>query len=148
MMYLSSDDCLVIHPSNKQSDFTIELPKPLQLDGKWNIELLHFRADLKAQKTEGASPLRNLYIFSSICEESYVLDNYMPILGHVPLDGVNTKAKKVNHSFLVPYQFKVVQPYVQRIRVYIKGDNLSEVSFAKQPSQVTLRLFQNGKSTL
>ncbi len=99
MLYLSSDDCLVIHPNNVQSDFTIELPKPLQLEGQWNVELLHFRADLKAQKNEGASPQRNLYIFSSICEESYVLDNYMPVLGHIPLDGVNTKAKKSESLF-------------------------------------------------
>lgn len=137
LLFLSSSDSINISPGNSPDDFTVDLGKTLYLPGEWRVELLSFRCELSnAQQYD----IKNLYVFTDLCECSYVRDQYLPLLTNIYLNDDNTVVRKVAETFHTPHKLGVVPHTVQRIRVYIRDSNLLTPSFTTQRAEVTLRL--------
>ncbi len=142
ILFLSSKDSEDICPGNDSGNFTIDLGKALQLPGHWRVQLLSFRCHLaKDQKVER----KNLMVFSDICESSFVRDHYLPVLANFYYDGNSNKVRRIEEVVKHPHSVAVVPHAVQRIKIYIKDQNLQTPSFTKATSdctEVTLRLFR------
>ncbi len=139
-LHLSSRDSISICPGNAPGDFIVDLGKTLVLEGSWRVELLSFRCDLSSEQAYG---IRNLYIFSDICECSFVRDQYLPILANIYCDGEFDGIKRIHETIRNPYSLGVVPHAIQRVRIYIKDSNLRSPSFTNQRSEVTLRLVKH-----
>ncbi len=142
ILHLSSRDSGAIC-SNTQSDFTVDLGKTLHLPGQWRVQLLSFRCHL-APKDEDSDekPCKNLYVFSDLCESSFVQDQYLPVLGNFYWNKNNDQKRTVEEIVQHPYSLAVVPHQLQRIRVYIRNEKMTLPSFADQRSEVTLRLYK------
>ncbi len=142
ILHLSSKDSINVFPDNLPSDFTVDIGKTLQLAGNWQVELLSFKCCL----TKDQDPERkNLYVFTDIAESSYMKDNYLPVIANFYLDGYSNKKKIIERVVEHPHSLAVVPFAVQRIRIYIKDQDLNTPSFCSHRSErteVTLRLFR------
>ena len=66
-------------PKNKPWDFRIQLPKWLNLTGKWKIELVAFGVDRVVKDT-----FKNeIFVYSDICEMSLVGEKERPLLRRI-----------------------------------------------------------------
>ncbi len=142
ILFLSSKDSEEICPENDSGTFTIDLGKSLQLPGHWRVQLLSFRCHLtKDQEVER----KNLFIFSDICESSFVRDSYQPVLANFYYDGNSNKIRRIEEVVRHPHSVAVVPHVVQRIKIYIRDQDMKIPSFTKGTSdctEVTLRLFR------
>ncbi|OOY49215.1 hypothetical protein BOW37_12775 [Solemya velum gill symbiont] len=115
-LYLTNEDSKDTHPENTVTDFTIDLPKPLNLEGTWECALLevgfsdNFKSDI-------------LYICTDVCEESVVCDTSHPVLRSV----FNRSGSKKGWSlktFDKPIYLRLTRADLQRIRVNVRGPRL------------------------
>lgn len=51
-MYLSHSDCIDLYPSNTHADFTVQLPKTLELQGDWDVGLWSLKISVKHESSE------------------------------------------------------------------------------------------------
>ena len=107
-LFLCSQDSKDQHPNNASTDFTVELPKTFYLDGDWEVALKEIETRISADL---------IYVFSDICQESYVDDTLAPILRSVRRE----KKSKALFTFVDPYYLPVRADYVSRIRIFIRG---------------------------
>lgn len=114
-LYLSSNDCLALHPTNLWHDFIISLPKALELaptmsgESKWEIGLTHFWIENRNSIKD-----RVLYVFSDITQESYIAGTSLRVLA----------ANYNGNSPDITSYVGVGQRSVQTIRISVKGPNL------------------------
>lgn len=110
-LFLCSNDCVTIHPANVWHDFTVTLPQPLDLlrDEDWHVALTQvWIENRKAIKD------KVLYIFSDICEESFINGTTLQVL-----------ASNYNHdSQEAPAYVRIVHRTVPSIRITVKGASL------------------------
>jgi len=111
-LFLSSDDSKDLHPGNTFADFTIELPRPLFLEGDWVCALRDVKfSDLLQVKT--------LYVCTDLIQESLACDTYSPVLRTIHKQG------KKALTFTDSYYVKVKGDRVQRLRIFIRGERLA-----------------------
>ena len=72
--FFDSRDSKNHHPYNTSSDFTVELPKTYDLNGDWEVAL----KEIEVRVGEDL-----FYVFSDICQESYVAETLAPVLRSV-----------------------------------------------------------------
>ena len=94
-LYLSSDQS-PIHPSNTPNDFTVELPRGLNLDGRWEYALVDVNR-------------RHVDIYCDWCEEVIVGETWLPML------------RRVEYSIKFPLYVSVRRGSRSRIRIYLNG---------------------------
>jgi hypothetical protein len=82
-LYLTSEDSTDIPPENSPSDFTVELPRSLSLDGDWECCLKELCAPPGSEV---------LYVCSDLCLESFACDTSYPVLRVV--SGTTKSTKK------------------------------------------------------
>ena len=122
-LFLSSKDSLHTHPSNTCWDFTVTLPKTLNLNGKWVCSL----ADIAySNKLKG----KDLYIFCDLCEGSCIQGKILPILRIVDR----------SETFIKLYDMDVSRSQISQLRLYITGSDLQKPSFSSESLKCTLRL--------
>ena len=131
MLFLCSNDSAKLYLNNSKNDFIIELGETYELNGTWTVELMDIQCSL-ANNTIS----KHMYVFTDLCEHSYVNDKHLPILRRIPL----LKKKNIDKSFAQPYAVKVAHSQIQRIRVYIMDEKNKPVSFSSEPVYLTLRL--------
>ncbi len=121
-LFLNSQDSKSTQPLNEPFDFTIDLPQPLILEGKWKCGL---------SEIGFSNPIADeLYVYCDMCEYSYVKDSNQPILRIVRGSRLYTK----------PYFIPIVNQHVSRIRVYIRDEFGQIPSIAVERSRCTLLL--------
>ena len=121
-LYLSSEDSKDVYPKNEPWDFTVDLPQTIQLGGKWELALL----DLKHDEW-----LANIFVLCDWCGQSTVRCKRLPVLRMVSQFGLESKI----------YYVPVIQPYLARIHITIKGHELEDISsFATETTTCTLHL--------
>ncbi len=122
-LFLSSSDCQDSHPGNHSWDFTIDLKKFIQLKGEWECGLVD---------VDYTGPFGDLYVFSDLCSDSYVCNNYLPLL------------RIINNSqtFTKPYFIDVSRDFVDHIRVYIRTKDGRIPSFTPEVLRCALELRQ------
>ena len=125
-LFLSSNDSKIFHPHNSPFNFTIELPKTLDLQGNWKCAL--------AEIFYSESLDQDLFVYCDICEYSYIDDGYKPIL------------RVVNGSDIYDTLFyqPITTQFVNRIHIYIKDEAGNQPSVDIKHLRCTLKI-KNGK---
>ena len=67
VIYLGSSDSQNVHPANSNTDFIIDFPTQLLLDGEWEMALLEINR-------------KNVYGFCDWCMESIMHEYLLPVL--------------------------------------------------------------------
>lgn len=107
-LFLSSQDSKEQYPANTATDFTIELPKVYNLEGRWECALVEIDPGVNAN---------TLYVCTDLCQESYVENTMAPILRRLS----NIKKGKKQFEYSVPFYVEVKKTQVDRIRIFIRG---------------------------
>ncbi len=121
-LFLNSEDSKSTQPLNEAFDFTIDLPQPLLLEGKWKCGL----AEIGFSNPIGDE----LYVYCDICDYSYVTDSNKPILRIV----------RGSRLYTQPFFIPIINQHVSRIRVYIRDESGQIPSVVVQQSRCTLLL--------
>lgn len=125
-LFINSEDSLTIYPNNTGDNFTVELPKPIQLESEdWRVAV----TEIKSDKGNGY-----YIICCDIVEESYIKDKYLPVLRA----GGQT-------SFTNPYYLKIRTNYIPRIHFQVYNKNLKPVGW--KSVKLTLHLQKWPKET-
>ena len=115
-IFLTSEDSLLYHQDNVPSNFIVELEERLQLTGDWEVGICDFFCSENIPE--------KCYIFSDIVDYSYIRNSLEPILRTI-MPSTSTSG----------YIFPKI---LNRIRVYIKDNQLRLVSGLTAPVSVTL----------
>ena len=107
--YLNWRDSVHLNSQNKPNNFIINLPKPVSLEGCWEVALTEHRI-----KTSSKDPI---YVFSDICEDSYVFGALSPVLRRL-----DKKVDTLSH----PNFIKVAKLEFSTIRIYLKDCFMKE----------------------
>ncbi len=134
MLFLCSTDSSKLYPNNTSSEFIVELGQTYELDGEWTVELTEIRCALDNSKA------KQLYVYSNLCEPSYVQNKYSPLLRNISL----SSPRKTIEQFHNSYAIKVAHSQLQRVKIYIRDENNKPASFSKDPLYITLRLKKYG----
>jgi hypothetical protein len=102
-LYLNSEDSNDTHPENAQTDFTVELTRPITLDGVWECGLI----DVASSSTSGV-----VYVCSDVCEESFTCDTPYPILRMI---NYGAQKRSVTSNFVDLRYIRVNKGHLQRI---------------------------------
>lgn len=115
------------HPYNCGTDFTVELPKTLYLDGRWECGIIDIYTNI---------PTDHMYICCNICGESYAENTLFPVLR-----AVNRNGASESMTFATPIYVPITSDVIKRIRIYIRGDNLTELPLSSSDAlRCTLHL--------
>jgi hypothetical protein len=125
---LKSSDSTNIHKNNSSHDFRVHLPRPLDLDGTWNVSLLEFTALPSNGQIE-------VFVCSDLCDDTFVGDKELPLLRRVWLK------KSGNIIYQVPFKVPLRICRVQDVHIYIRDRHNRPASFLQGDVTVTL-LFQ------
>ena len=131
-LFLASEDSSEYFPNNKGYDFTIELPRILELEGKWECALINFSTDKKSED------LSDMYVFCDIVQESYVRNSNLPILTVVRY----VTKRKFEHNLTVDHVLyhKISRSNISSLRIYITDSDLNNVSLLTGTSKCILHL--------
>ena len=123
--FLNSKDSSFYHKGNKPYDFTVELNERYNLKGLWEIAL----CDINLSTTLTDS----VYVFSDICDQSYVLNSSEPVIRLLYPSNSST-----SYSFTNRYYLPIKQKAFTRIRVYIRDSDMTYASRLTHDIQLTL----------
>ena len=110
-LYLSSNDCINLFPSNTQNQFSVNLGK--QLTGEWKCGLKEIYFMLSSEIPTVA------YILCDKCERSYVRGTYMTLLRRITLpvmEGIYSE------SFSDTYYKRVTSSDISQLTISIRGE--------------------------
>lgn len=129
---VSSEDGKHLFSNNKPYDFRIKLNRTLQLDDYWVIAVTEFTT----MERDDSIRKHELFIFSDICQDSFVGNNEQPLLRRIYFDNITQN----NIIYDNPYYIPVRMGGVQHMHFYIKDQNGQDASFLKQKVTITLHL--------
>ena len=124
-IFLTSEDSLLYHQDNVPSNFIVELEERLQLTGDWEVGICDFFCSENIPE--------KCYIFSDIVDYSYIRNSLEPILRTI-MPSISTSG----YIFPKIFYFPIKVNSLNRIRVYIKDNQLRLVSGLTAPVSVTL----------
>ena len=133
-LFLSSSDSIPHHPSNMTQDFILELHKPLELEGEWEVAL----TDIIYEEQPFAG--RVVVVYSDLCGESYIGERMGPVLRPM----LASRKSRRSEVFQAPYYVPVAVTSVSRIRVYIKDREMNQLSVTNRPTVCSLHLRRKG----
>lgn len=128
-LFLCSRDSVAIHPSNRPSDFMIELNLPINLAGRWECALM----DLDFESSPG---MNRVFVCCDLVTESCVGDSALQVLRSLD---VSTRSR-VRASFAQPYYVPVRAGEAKRVWISIRGDDWREANLGDRPFHCTLHL--------
>jgi hypothetical protein len=111
-LFLSSKDSNNFYPTNKASDFLVELPHIIYLEGKWEVALTEI--DVNGGLNEP------LYLCTNVCVESHIRDTGLQLL-RVVVDEDYT-------AYQVPYYMRVSVQNLHHIRIHLRDKDLQEIN--------------------
>lgn len=127
---VSSEDGKDLFSGNQAFNFRVKLNRTIQLEGYWVVALTEFTV------TEQDYVEKPLFIFSDICQNSFIGNNEQPLLRRVYLD---TKMNGRNIIFNNPYYIPVrTGGSMEHIHVYITDEKGEDASFLKHTVTATL----------
>ena len=116
-LFLSSEDSNMIYPGNTGSEFIVQLPETLILEGLWYCSLKEFVIPNKQRKGQ------ELNICSDFCEDSFVSGKRVGVLRRI----YTTVGGVIAETFNQPYYIKVNSSHLNRLSFHIKNENLEAV---------------------
>ena len=121
-LFLSSKDCIDKYPGNNAWDFTVDIGKVLNLKGTWQCSLVQ----IQYPDEHG-----DLYVYSDLCEPSYVADNFLPILRIV---------NKPTCTFSKSFFMNMSREHISHVKIYIRKRWNEVPSFSTNITRCTLQL--------
>ena len=100
-LYVSPADSKLLYSDNKVSDFTVDLPKSLELNGRWLCALVEWGMNIQVKN--------NLYVYCDIVQNSVIHGKLSPMLRIMK-----------NSVISDPYYIPVTREYVDRIRFSVR----------------------------
>jgi hypothetical protein len=129
VVYASSTDSKNIFTDNNPNDFIVQLDRNINLCAESYVELLDIRCRINERTKE------EIYIFSDVCQESFLYGKLSPVLRVFQLPGL-----KVSHTeFVRPIKLKTIQGQLNRFRIYIKPRETTSPPLSLSELNVTLR---------
>jgi hypothetical protein len=127
-LYLCSKDSLLEHPGNLPGDFTIELPNPLSLPGRWEVGLIEYRPRFDAKGSQF------VYLMCDFCFASMVSGSWQPVLRRVNI------GRKTWHNIDPSFYIQISRERLERIRLYLIDHNLQPISVDSGSLECTLHI--------
>ena len=156
---LPSNASVKVFEDNKPSNFTIQLPHYVQLQGEWGVAAMEFQFtndfefihdnELHSFDSTSKNHPRSqaVFIYSDIADYQFVGDVKAQLLGVVPI--VSSRGDRQHWTFSPPYYSRVATTYFNRIKVWIADQCGDEIKFADTREFVLLRLhFQKKQQRL
>ena len=129
-IYASPEDSEALYPDNKFTDFVVELPETLYLDGHWEIGLLEVVYNTNAQKEVHCPMGPSILFFCDICDESFVRGHRLPVL-----------RKMEKPATFAPVIYKRVKACsTKRIRLYMTDYDLIPLTLGTWKFKCVLHL--------
>lgn len=141
-MVLKSSDGILLFEKNVPHDFTVQLNRLIHLDGYWMVALTEFQI----QYTDTLRHLEDIYVYSNICDESFVGASEKPLLRkvHISKDSTEQQMKNkqklltMNVIFDTPYYVPLRLGQLNQVHIYIEDGNGIPSSFINEAACVTL----------
>lgn len=111
-IYISSESSKDLHPQNELTDFVFELPRPLLLDGKWEVAI--------HEAVSNVGKGGRMFVCTDLCTEAVADGKLVPILAKMRKRGTYTQP--------LPLYADVRGIFVKRIRVYMLDEDLRPFS--------------------
>jgi hypothetical protein len=128
-IYLSSDDSITFFPNNKPHDFTIDLGRNINLEGKWVCGLKEINCYVKKETT------KILYVLCNSCVQSYAKNTYMPILRTVAID---VEEGMFIEEFSDTFYKKLSTNNISTVTISIRGSDGKNATFSSEPFKCIL----------
>lgn len=129
-MVLNSDRSLEYFPNNKAYHFQVYLKFPLVLSGSWKVALSEVKINEKVSNFEFH---KDIYVFSSICEETIVDGEKQSLLRRIfERDGSYTSI------FPTLFYVSVKENQIDHFDIYLKDVDGNFATFIKDPTSFTL----------
>lgn len=141
-MVLKSTDGTHLFEKNTAHDFTVQLDRQINLEAYWVVALTEIDITYKSS----SKFIDDVYVYSNICEESFVGSTEKPLLRkvHISKDATEmyvtkkTKHFRTNFIFNTPYYVPVRLGQVNQIHIYINDGKGRPCSFINLEACVTL----------
>lgn len=104
-LFVSPKDSEKLYPTNSSSDFIVELPQALDLQGTWVCGLI--------QVFLGKSPSKKLYLYCDLVEASVIQGKLLPVL--------RILSTKKSEEYLNPLFLPITRNRIERVRFTIKN---------------------------
>lgn len=126
-LFISSNQCDNMHPSNNITKFSVDLPTNLLLNGQWEVALIEVNFK--------ASERQVVYILADFCQESLVEGKFLPIMKRLTLKkGLN------NGSCIPPIYIPLSRTNIKTINFYILDNEGKPASLVNKTSFLTLHI--------
>lgn len=125
-LFVSSADSKDIYVDNCFGDFTVELPKLIDLppswDGcyEWNVALIDVTTNT-ANGNVASSLLPTVLVLCDVVKESHLMGKQIPLLRILPGESVTTA------SVSIPQYMKLHQHTFNRLRIRLVNTNLEPI---------------------
>lgn len=139
-IYLSSQDSRRYFPTNRASNFTVQLPEVINLEGNWEIGLVEVYFHLADDITR---PHLELEIISNVCQDSIKGGEKLAILRNI----FPTKRKAQFITFPYVFYLPLRQHELNQISIYIRDLGGEEAIFLKGSVGCTLEFRQTLSET-
>lgn len=127
-MICRSDHNLEYYPENKPYNFKIKLQQNIELNAAWKVALTEITLLDDFKKGE------SLFIYSSICGESFINGVKAPLLRRVI-------ARDIGHTIVTPYYYvPVIKSELSELDFRIKDQDGSEGKHLLNPLTLVLHL--------
>ena len=132
-LYLNSKDSLRLFEDNSPTEFRIQFPRPLTLEGHWTCALIEVALDCDFNPRSS-----RLYLCCDFLQESYVRNALLPVLRNIE---VNTRYGKIKtEQYSVPLYVPVNRTYLHTAKLRLLDENLDPVTFSKNNFHCVLHL--------
>ena len=141
-MVLKSSDGSDLFEKNMAHDFTVQLDRQINLEAYWVVALTEIDLTYKSS----SKYIDDVYVYSNICEESFVGSTEKPILRKIYISKDATEAHVINKKkhyrshiiFNTPYYVPVRLGQLNQVHIYLKDDKGQPCSVINLEACVTL----------
>jgi len=132
-IFLSSNDSVNKFTTNNPFDFTVELPRPIELHSHeryyWTVALSDIYFHLEQTESPFISPF--VHVMCDIVSPSIIRNGYKPVLRSFSIreaSRVNSTLISASNSLFLPQYFPIISSNFNRIRIYLTDHNLQNIN--------------------
>ena len=129
-IYASPQDSQALYPTNRFTDFVVELPETLYLDGDWEIGLLEVVYNRNVHNEVRCPKGPSILWFCDVCEESFVRGHQLPILRKLERPG----------TFNPVIYRRIKASATKRLRLYMTDYDLNAITLGSWNFKCVLHL--------
>lgn len=119
-LHLYSGDSITTIVNNHAGDFLVDLRRTYYLDGHWECAMTEITFLSQFERR-----IHRINICTDTVEQSYVRDTSLPVLRSIDIDS----DEKVDVVFNSPYYIRIHRQNLDRIRIFIRDDELNPCRF-------------------